>query len=167
MVAFAGASLFMVATQRRYFEYAEWTRGISASIETACLVRSDEGGTLSLSVGVASPAVRFRAVVDRVEFTLARGGKHAGYYFTLPGEMAVEDVAEEEDLQRITVTKRIPMEAVQAGTAAIEAGGGPAEAGGNGAVRLTGDVVLKVSLARGDRLLRVPVSGEVTMADGA
>lgn len=169
VVASIGAVLLFAATERRYFEYASWTREIRASLETASLLQENKITVLRAVIVVQSPKVGFGSTVERVEFTLDRGGRHLGYFFTLPGEMVVDPVAGAGAgaRTRITVTKEAPRELV-AGVLAAEEARPAGEADGESVgVRFAGDVVLEVALPRGGRLLRVPVKGEVKVGDGA
>lgn len=169
VVAFIGTLVLFAATERRYFEYASWTREIRASLETASLLQEKETTVLRAVIVMQSPEVGFGSTVERVEFTLDRDGRHLGYFFTLPGEMVVEPVAGAGAgaRTRITVTKEAPRELV-AGVLAVEEARPAGEADGESVgVRFAGDVVLEVALPRGGKLLRVPVKGEVKVGDGA
>lgn len=157
VAALVAGALFLWATERRYFEYADWTRGVSASIESADVSPKGEAGTLGMVLDLASPGVGFETAVDRVEFALMREGKHVGYFYTLPGEMAVEPRPGAEGGRRITVTKDVAREiAAELFGCAL-----PGVEAVDGSVRVAGSVVIRVALARGEKLARVPIAGEV------
>ncbi|MGE5485554.1 MAG: hypothetical protein ACM3X4_11100 [Ignavibacteriales bacterium] len=167
VAAFTVALLFFAATESRYCEYASWTRGIRASLEAASLLQEDDSTLLNAVIVVQSPRVGFVSTVERVEFTLDRGGKHLGYFFTLPGEMAVDSLTDGDALTRISVRKDASSQL--ASIVAATQGARPAEGedGPRTVVRFAGDVVLEIALRRGGRLLRIPVEGEVKVDGGA
>ncbi|MEW6227722.1 MAG: hypothetical protein AB1700_06435 [Bacillota bacterium] len=156
------AALFLRATERRYFEYADWTRRASASIESASVSPSGEAGTLSVVLRLTSPEVSFAATVDSIEFTLTRGEKHLGYFYTLPGEMTVESVPGATGYERIVVIKDIAREI--AGD--LFAGNLSMGEGSDDRLQLKGNVVMRIGLARGEKLARIPIAGEVMRRDG-
>ncbi|MGE5593685.1 MAG: hypothetical protein ACM3X3_08415 [Betaproteobacteria bacterium] len=170
-VASIAAILLLVATERRYFEYAGWTREVRASLETASLRHEGEAVMLNAVIALEAPTVGFESKVERVEFTLDQGGRRLGYFFTLPGDIVVvppADVgARPTAVTRITVTKdtsrELAVSAPDAGEEARQGGGGNGE---SATAQLAGDVVLVVALRRGERLVRVPVAGEVGVESG-
>ncbi len=160
--ALAVAGLFLWATERRYFEYARWTYSVSGSVKRAIASASGDAGVLSVELELAAPEVSLPARVDSVEFTLTRGGEHLGYFYTFPGELAVAAAAGASGYQRVTVTKAVAPET------ACRLFDDPPPLGEDvvGAVQLKGDIVVRIGLVRGERLARVPVSGEVTRDHG-
>ncbi|HHY32725.1 MAG TPA: hypothetical protein GX515_06835 [Firmicutes bacterium] len=170
-VASIAAIVLLVATERRYLEYVGWTREVRASLEAASLRHNGEAVVLNAVIALEAPAVGFKSTVERVEFTLDQGGRRLGYFFTLPGDMVVTPPADvgarPVAVTRITVTKDASREL--AASAAGAGGGPPQRAGEDGesaVAQLAGDVVLVVTLPRGERLVRVPVGGEVGMESG-
>jgi hypothetical protein len=169
VVAFALALLVFEATESKYRDYASWTRQIGAALETAAIRRKGESALLEAVITVRSPTVAFANTVERVDFALERGGKRLGYFCTLPGEITVDRHAEGAAVAvtRISVRKDVSGQLAPIVDAPQAKRQSEAGVGSDSAVRFAGDVVVEVALRRGDRLLRVPVEGDVEVDSGA
>ena len=153
ILALVSCIVLVAMVQASYSDYVEWTHGVRAEVVAASALWMPDGSEISVEVLFTAPPVRFGVEIESVQFNVWRGNTHYGFY-----NMAVPPgfvVAPRGEGAHAALSLYAPIASENVGGLLL---GSPA--------RLSGDVIVRVSLPHRRQIVRVALEGSLATAWG-